>query len=63
MVPGCCGCAVEVAVPGTVKAVVVSTFVPVIAELVTAVFVSPGALIVEVTSPLDDPSCTTSYVC
>jgi hypothetical protein len=40
---------------GMVNAVVVSTFVS-----VTGGFVSPGALMVEVT-PLADPSWTTSY--
>jgi hypothetical protein len=59
MVPGC-SVVVAVAVPGRVKAVVVSTFVPVIVELVIGGFVSPGALIVEVT-PSAEPSCTVSY--
>ncbi|HEX9491649.1 MAG TPA: hypothetical protein VGA33_00165 [Thermoanaerobaculia bacterium] len=60
-VPGCCVVVAVVAVPGSVKAVVVSTFVPVIVELVIAGGgFSPGALIVDVT-PVAEPSCTTSY--
>jgi hypothetical protein len=43
---------------GSVKFVVVSTFVPVIVELVSGGVVSPGPLIVEVT-PVADPSGTT----
>jgi hypothetical protein len=54
---------VVVAVPGNVKAVVVSTFVPVTVEVVSGGVVSPGPLIVEVTPPSADPSCTTSYCC
>jgi hypothetical protein len=44
---------------GSVRFVVVSTFVSVVA----GALVSPGALIVEVTLPLAEPSCTTSYCC
>lgn len=51
---------VAVAVCGKVNAVVVSTFVPVTVEPVSGGGVSPGPLIVEVTSPAE-PSCTTSY--
>jgi hypothetical protein len=62
-VPGCCVVVAVVAVPGRVKAVVVSTFVPVIVELVTGGGgFSPGALMVDVT-PVAEPSCTTSYCC
>jgi hypothetical protein len=52
------GCAVDVvvAVPGSVKAVVVSTFVPVTVEVVSGGGVSPGPLMVEVTPPLEEPS-------
>jgi hypothetical protein len=61
IVPGCPDVEVVVAVPGTVKAVVVSTLVSVTAEVVGG-GVSPGALRVEVT-PSADPSWTTSYCC
>jgi len=62
-VPGCCVVVAVVAVPGRVKAVVVSTFVPVIVELVIGGGgFSPGALMVDVT-PSAEPSCTTSYCC
>jgi hypothetical protein len=54
---------VVVAVPGSVNAVVVSTFVPVTVEVVSGGAVSPGPLIVEVTAPSAEPSCTTSYCC
>jgi hypothetical protein len=46
---------VAVAVPGSVNAVVVSTLVPVIVELVIGGLGSPGALIVDVT-PSAEPS-------
>jgi hypothetical protein len=48
IVPGC-SVVVPVTVPGSVNAVVVSTFVPVIVELVSGGLISPGALIVDVT--------------
>lgn len=54
MVPGCSELVV-VAVVGSVKFVVVSTFVSVIVELVTSAAVSPGASIVDVT-PFAEPS-------
>jgi hypothetical protein len=52
-----------VAVPGSVNAVVVSTLVPVTVEVVNGGLVSPGPLIVDVTPPFEEPSCTTSYCC
>lgn len=48
-----------VAVPGSVNAVVVSTFVSVIVELVSGGFVCSGLSIVDVV-PVVVPSCTTS---
>ena len=50
---------VVVAVPGSVKAVVVSTFVAVAAEVVIGAAVSPGAFRFAV-PPAVEPSCTTS---
>ena len=54
IVPGCSVLVVD-AVFGSVKFVVVSTFVSVIVELVTGATVSPGALMVDVT-PSAEPS-------